>query len=135
MNSRHLALTTFVPIALLCGCAGPPPPGSPDVAPIRQAPMPPAAAAVPDPKAHRFYIVTFDAQGTPHDRTGAVVTRDRALTLIARKEIDAQTGIRIEVPKGITDHDQSIAAFARAQQVAKIFDLLGFEAVVVVLAQ
>ena len=39
------------------------------------------------------------------------------------------------MPKGITDRDQSIAAFARAQQIAKIFDLLGFEAVVVVLAK
>ena len=118
--------------ALFSACAGPAPkPASAAAAPVAS-PPPPAAAR---PVVTKFYIITFDAQGVAHDRMGVAVTRERALQLINKGEIDRHTGIRIEVPKGITDRDQSIAAFARAQQIAKIFDLLGFEAVVVVLAK
>ena len=117
--------------ALLSACAGPAPKPAPAAAAPAASP-PPAAAKPFIPK---FYIITFDAQGVAHDRMGVAVTRERALQLINKGEIDRHTGIRIEVPKGITDRDQSIAAFARAQQIAKIFDLLGFEAVVVVLAK
>jgi hypothetical protein len=136
MKPRHIAVITIVPVFLLWGCAGPPPPGYVPPPPFRPArPVREAPAAAANPNAHRFYIITFDARGVAHDRTGAVVTRERVLTLVAKKEINSHTGIRIEVPKGITDRDQSIEAFARAQQIARIFDLQGFEAVVVVLSE
>jgi hypothetical protein len=129
LNSR--LISSLAAAALLSACAGPAPKPAPAAAAPAASPPPPAAAKPVVPK---FYIITFDAQGVAHDRTGAGVSRERTLQLINKGEIDRHTGIRIEVPKGVTDRDKSIEAFARAQQIAKIFDLLGFEAVVVVLA-
>jgi type IV pilus biogenesis protein CpaD/CtpE len=127
MNARFTAVFPLVALALLAGCAGPAPKSAAVAAPARQ--QAPAKIIAP-----RFYIITFDAKGIPHDRTHAVVDRERVRFLVNKGDIDQHTGIRIEVPKGITDRSQSIEAFARAQQVAKIFELLGFDAVVVVLA-
>ena len=130
-TSSHLVFSVAA-AALLSSCAGPAP--KPAAAAAKAAPTatpPPPAPA--KPVVPKFYIITFDAQGIAHDRMGVAVSRERALQLIQKGEIDRHTGIRIEVPKGITDRDKSIEAFARAQQIAKIFDLLGFEAVVVVL--
>lgn len=127
--NSHLSLS-LVAAALLSACAGP----APKPAPAAAAASPPHAAAAKS-VVPKFYIITFDAQGAAHDRTGAVVTRERALQLMTKGEIDRHTGIRIEVPNEATDRDKNIEAFARAQQIAKIFDLLGFEAVVVALAK
>lgn len=126
MKLHHIALSLLTSTLLLAGCAGPAPKSAP-----AQSQQPPAAKVI----APRFYIITFDTAGVAHDRTGAVVDRERVRFLVNRGDIDRHTGIRIEVPKGITDREKSIEAFGRAQAVAKIFDLLGFEAVVVVLAE
>lgn len=126
------AAAVLITVVLLWGCAGPAPKPAPTAAaPVSSTQLPPAAKS----EIPKFYIITFDAQGVAHDRTGAVVTRERALQLLAKGEIDRHTGVRIEVPGGIVDREKSIEAFARAQNVAKIFDLLGFEAVVVALAK
>lgn len=122
----------MVAAALLSACAGPAPKPAPAAAAPAASPPPPAAAKPIVPK---FYIITFDAQGVAHDRAGTVVTRERALQLMTKGDIDRHTGIRIEVPNETSDRDKNIEAFARAQQIAKIFDLLGFEAVVVALAK
>lgn len=129
-NSR--LIVSLATAALLSACAGPAPKPAPAAAAPAASPPPPAAAKPIVPK---FYIITFDAQGVAHDRTGAVVTRERALQLMTKGEIDRHTGIRIEVPNATGDRDKNIEAFARAQQIARIFDLLGFEAVVVALAK
>jgi hypothetical protein len=126
------AAAVLITAVFLWGCAGPAPKAAPTAAaPVSSSQLPPAAKSV-NPK---FYIVTFDAQGIAHDRVGKVVNRERVLALLGKGEIDQHTGIRIEVPGGIVDREKNIAAFARAQNVAKIFDLLGFEAVVVALAK
>ncbi|MEO6876048.1 MAG: hypothetical protein ABI222_14615 [Opitutaceae bacterium] len=130
MKSRLGLFISLLAFILLAACAGPAPKQVSVVAPSVR-PASPAVAVKPAPK---FYVVTFDAQGLPHDRTGAVVNRERVIALVAKGDIDQHTGIRIEVPKDLTDHDQSIAAFARGQEVAKIFSLLNFDAVVVALA-
>ena len=126
MKLHHIALSLLTSTLLLAGCAGP----ASKSAPAQPPPQPAAKIIAP-----RFYIITFDAQGVAHDRTGTVVDRERVRFLVNRGDIDRHTGIRIEVPKGITDRDKSIEAFGRAQSVAKIFDLMGFDAVVVVLAE
>ncbi|RFC51126.1 MAG: hypothetical protein DUW69_000280 [Verrucomicrobia bacterium] len=128
MKTRLPTLPLFVAASLLAGCAGTPQAPRPTALPT------PAPVAAARPAAPKFYIITFDAAGVAHDRTGVVISRDRVLQLMTKGDIDRHTGIRIELPKGLTDHAQSMQAFSRAQQVAKIFDLLSFEAVVVVLA-
>lgn len=125
MKPHHIAASSLTIALLLGGCAGPAPKSVPP-----QPPPPPAAKVI----APRFYVITFDPAGVAHDRTGVVVDRERVRYLVNKGDIDRHTGIRIEVPKGITDREKSIEAFGRAQQVAKIFDLMGFDAVVVVLA-
>ena len=127
MKLNHRVALPLLVISLLGACAGPAPKPTPTAAP-----KPPAPAR---PVLPRFYIITFDAKGVAHDRTGAVVSRERALKLMAKGEIDRHTGIRIEVPAGIADREKNIEAFARAQRIAQIFDLLGFEAIVVALAK
>ncbi len=132
MKTRLPTALLFVAASLFAGCTGTPQTTPPTAAPTPAATPAPAAAA--RPAAPKFYIITFDAAGVAHDRTGTVISRNRVIQLMTKGEIDRHTGIRIELPKGITDHGQSMQAFGRAQQVAKIFDLLSFEAVVVVLA-
>lgn len=132
MKPNYRLILSLAVTALLTGCAGPSATPAPrPAAPVPKSPTPAAANL----NAHRFYIVTFDAKGVPHDRAGVVVTRERVLHLLAIKDLDSHVGIRIEVPKGIIDRQKNIEAFSRAQQVARIFDLLAFEAVVVVLAE
>ena len=82
-----------------------------------------------------MYLIKFDAQHVGRSADGKPVTRESVIDLLATNSIDRKTVIHIEVPKGITDRDESIAAFSRAQQVAKIFNLLGFESVLVALAK
>jgi hypothetical protein len=124
MKPYPITLILLTAAVLLGGCAGPAPKRAPAQA------QPPVAAKTVVP---RFYIVTFDANGVARDRAHAVVDRERVRYLVNKGDIDRHSGIRIEVSKGITDRQKSIEAFARAQEVAKIFDLMGFDAVVVVL--
>jgi len=136
MNRIPTRLACVIATLLLAACAGPAPKPAPKPAPVA-APKPaaPAPMVVGGYKLYPVHLITFDAAGVARSADGQAVTRDRVLDLLARNAIDRKTVIHIEVPKGITDRDQSIAAFTRAHQVAKIFDLLGFESVVVALAK
>ena len=136
MNRIPTRLACVIATLLLSACAGPAPKSAPKPAPVA-APKPPAPAQriVGGYELHPVYLITFDAAGVARSANGQSVTKDRVLDLLARNAIDRKTVIHIEVPKGITDRDQSIQAFSRAQQVAKIFDLLGFESVLVALAK
>ncbi len=132
MNRISARLASAVATLLLCACAGPAP--KPATKPAPQ-PAAPAPMIVGGYKLYPVYVITFDAGGVARSADGQAVARDRVLDLLANNAIDRKTVIHIEVPKGITDRDQSIQAFSRAQQVAKIFDLLGFESVLVALAK
>ena len=128
MNSRSIALTTIVPLLLLCGCAGTP--ATPPVAPPAPAHAAPAAPVVQQ----RIYKVAFDATGTARGEDGTVITRENVIMLLRSGGLDKHTVIKIEVPPE-TSRDKSIESFARAQRSAKVFSILGFDSVLVGLAQ
>ena len=123
-----LSLSTML---LLAGCAGTPQ----TPAPASQSKSAPAAPAAPArPAVTRTYAVTFDAAGNARGADGQAVTREWVVAQLTNGKLDRHTVIKIAVPQTAT-REQSIAAFARANQVVKIFELYGFESVLVALAQ
>jgi hypothetical protein len=137
MNRLTTRLFGSLALLLLAACAGPGSAPAPKPAPaptVAPKPAAPAQLMAGGYKLQPVYVITFDEQGVPRSSDGQAVTREHVLDLLAGNSIDRKTVIHIEVPKN-TDRDQSIEAFERAHQVAKIFDLLGFESVLVALGK
>ncbi len=131
MKNLALPALGLSALLLLGGCAGTPQTPAP-AAPAKPAPAAPAAPA--RPAASRIYDVTFDPAGNARGADGQMVTREWVVAQLTTGKLDKHTVIKITVPQEPT-REQSIAAFARANHVVKIFDLYGFESVLVALAK
>ena len=132
MKPIQCAPSLLIAILFLAGCAGTP--RTPVRAGTPQTPAPATAPAPARPAAPSVFRVTFDAAGNAFGPDGIAVTREHLVALLSGGKLDRHTVIKIEVPQMPT-REQSIEAFARANRVVKIFDLYGFESVLVALAK